>query len=119
MLILAGVSINAIVGDNGIISQVTNAKLVSEEVARREALEMILFDYNSSEFLGDAEGMHKFLSKVKEEGQIGNYAVSTDEDYAIIKYDNKNYEIVRESEGSTYYKISDEEIGRASCRERV
>ena len=111
MLILAGVSINAIVGVNGIISQVTNAKLVSEEVARREALEMILFDYNSSEFLGDAEGMHKFLSKVKEEGQIGNYAVSTDEDYAIIKYDNKNYEIVRESEGSTYYKISDEVDG--------
>ena len=111
MLILAGVSINAIVGDDGILAKATNAKLISEESARREALEMILFDYNSSEFLGEAEGMHKFLSKIKDEGQIGNYAITTDEDYAIIKYDDKSYEIVRENEGSTYYKISDEVDG--------
>ena len=111
MLILAGVSINAIVGEDGIIAKATNAKLISEEAKRREALEMILFDYNSSEFLGEAEGMHKFLSKIQGEGQIGNYAITTDEDYAIIKYDDKSYEIVRESEGSTYYKILDEVDG--------
>ena len=111
MLILAGVSINAIVGDDGIIAKATNAKLISEEAKRREALDMILLDYNSSEFLGEAEGMHKFLSKIQDEGQIGNYAITTDEDYAIIKYDDKSYEIVRENEGSTYYKISDEVDG--------
>ncbi len=111
MLILAGVSINAIVGEDGILAKATNATLISEEAARREALDMILLDYNSSEFLGEAGGMHKFLSKIKGEGQIGNYAITTDEDYAIIKYDNKSYEIVRESEGSSYYKISDEVDG--------
>ena len=111
MLILAGVSINAIVGEDGILAKATNATLISEEVTRREALDMILLDYNSSEFLGEAEGMHKFLSKIQDEGQIGNYAITTDEDYAIIKYDDKSYEIVRENEGSTYYKISDEVDG--------
>lgn len=111
MLILAGVSISAIVGDDGILARATNAKLISEEAARREALDMILLDYNSSEFLGEAEGMHKFLSKIQGEGQIGNYALTTDEDYAIIKYGDKNYEIVRENEGSTYYKISEEVDG--------
>ena len=65
MLILAGVSINAIVGDDGIIAKATNAKLISEEAKRREALDMILLDYNSSEFLGEAEEMHKFLSKMQ------------------------------------------------------
>ncbi len=111
MLILAGVSINAIVGDDGIIAKATNAKLISEEAKRREALDMILLDYNSSEFLGEAEGMYKFLSKMQGVGQIENYAITTDEDYAIIKYDDKSYEIIRESEGSTYYKISDEVDG--------
>ena len=89
MLILAGVSINAIVGEDGILAKATNATLISEEVTRREALDMILLDYNSSEFLGAAEGMHKFLSKIQDEGQIGNYAITTDEDYAIIKYDDE------------------------------
>ena len=111
MLILAGVSINAILGDDGILAKATNAKLISEEAARREALDMILLDYNFSEFLGEVEGMNKFLSKIQGEGRIGNYAITTDEDYAIIKYDDKSYEIIRESEGSTYYKISDEVDG--------
>jgi len=108
MLILAGVSINAIVGENGILTNAQNAKLASEEAARREALEMILFNYNSSEFLGEAEGIQKYLDSIKNSGLIESYAMSTDGDYAIINYEGHNYEINRDEEDSNYYKVANE-----------
>ena len=41
MLVLAGVSINAIVGENGILSKAQSAKFLSEESAWIENAEMI------------------------------------------------------------------------------
>ena len=41
MLVLAGVSINTIVGENGILSKAQSAKLLSEESAWIENAEMI------------------------------------------------------------------------------
>lgn len=108
MLILAGVSINAIVGENGVLTKAKEAKLVSEESARREELEIILFDYNSSEFLGENYGLHQYLDKMKADGKIDSYAMSTDEDYAIISYKGHNYEINRTEEDSNYYKTANE-----------
>ena len=73
MLILAGVSINAIVGENGVLTKAQNAKLSSEEAARLEELELILLEYNSSEFLGESDGFAAFLADKKADGTIQDY----------------------------------------------
>ena len=44
MLILAGVSLNATIGENGIVTKAQYAKLASEESKRREDLEYILYE---------------------------------------------------------------------------
>ena len=65
LLILAGVSLNAIVGDNGVITNAMNAKELSEEVERKENLEYILFDYNSNiASNGGEKSFTNFLSKI-------------------------------------------------------
>ena len=45
LLILAGVSLNAIVGDNGVITNAMNAKKTSEEVYRKEQIKMMIMGY--------------------------------------------------------------------------
>ena len=70
ILILSGVTLNAVVGDNGVLTRAQNAKLDSEEVAILEELELMLYEYNSSEFIGQSEGVAEFLGKKKEAGKI-------------------------------------------------
>ncbi|MBR2289071.1 MAG: hypothetical protein IJ867_00190 [Clostridia bacterium] len=41
MLVLAGVSINALVGDNGIITNAQQSKIASEDAAWKETAELI------------------------------------------------------------------------------
>ncbi len=99
MLILAGVSLNATIGDNGIITQAQSAKATQEESKRREDLEYILYEYNSSSFLGQTNGITNYLGKLKDEHKIDDYLYT---DNLIVKYENVYYEI--EEEGS-FYKI--------------
>ena len=53
MLILAGVSLNAIVGDNGILTQAQNAKVVSEKSNIMEQIETELLKYNIDTITGE------------------------------------------------------------------
>ena len=63
LIILAGVSINMLVGDNGIITQAQSAQRETEEAEAREKLEMALLDlqmekytnpnYNDEQFITD------------------------------------------------------------------
>ena len=63
LIILAGVSINMLVGDNGIITQAQSAQRETEEAEAREKLEMALLDlqmekytnpnYNDEQFIKD------------------------------------------------------------------
>ena len=63
LIILAGVSINMLVGENGIITQAQSAKTKTEETQAKEKLEMVLLDlqlqkqmnpnYNTEDFLTD------------------------------------------------------------------
>ena len=62
MLILAGVSISAIVGEDGIITKAITAKLSLEDSARQEELEDLLFTYNADEIIGDGS-ITNFLGK--------------------------------------------------------
>ena len=63
LIILAGVSINMLVGENGIITQAQSAKTKTEETQAKEKLEMVLLDlqlqkqtnpdYNAGQFVTD------------------------------------------------------------------
>ena len=99
MLILAGVSLNATIGENGILTKAQNAKLASEESKRREDLEYILYEYNSSSFLGQADGFTDYLENLKTEGRIDDYLYT---DTLIVKYDGVYYETEKNGE---YYEI--------------
>ena len=99
MLILAGVSLNATIGENGIITKAQKAKLASEESKRREDLEYILYEYNSSSFLGQADGFTNYLDNLKTEGKIDDYLYT---DTLIVKYDGVYYETEKNGE---YYEI--------------
>ena len=99
MLILAGVSLNATIGENGIVTKAQNAKLASEESKRREDLEYILYEYNSSSFLGQADGFTDYLENLKTEGRIDDYLYT---DTLIVKYDGVYYETEKNGE---YYEI--------------
>ena len=70
MLILAGVSLSATIGENGILTQAKNAKIAQEESREREELEYILYDYNSSSFFGKTNGITSYLSELKNNGKI-------------------------------------------------
>ena len=99
MLILAGVSLNAVIGDNGILTKAQQAKLVQEESKRREDLEYILYEYNSSSFLGQADGFTDYLESLKTEGKIEDYLYT---DTLIVKYDGAYYETEKNGD---YYEI--------------
>ena len=99
MLILAGVSLNAVIGDNGILTKAQQAKLTQEESKRREYLEYILYEYNSSSFLGQEDGFTDYLENLKEEGKIEDYLYT---DTLIVKYDGVYYETEKKGE---YYEI--------------
>lgn len=59
MLILAGVSLNALVGDNGIITQAQKAKIAAEDAAWLEEAQMIAVgaqgNQSNIEYLTDEE----------------------------------------------------------------
>ena len=55
MLVLAGVSLNATVGDNGIITRAQQAKLAQELAQTKEDLEYMFLDYNIDNTLSSAQ----------------------------------------------------------------
>ena len=79
MLILAGVSINAIVGDNGIITNSQNAKIATEEAALWETIQEILVEAYGNEF----ETIDDFLLSVQNKfsTQISSDYIATAEVY--------------------------------------
>ena len=102
LLILAGVSMSALVGDNGIINNAMKAKELSEENERKENLEYILFDYNSNIATNSGENSFtNFLSKMKEQEKIEDY-IYYDENL-IVKYDGFYYELVKDGD---FYNVS-------------
>ena len=59
LLILAGVSLNAIVGDNGVITNAMNAKIMSRFSSYKEELEMKkIFDDN---IYATKEGIKRYI----------------------------------------------------------
>ena len=62
LLILAGVSINAVVGDNGVLTQAQNASEQTAIAKEKEAIEFVMSDVNINEIANQ---------EIKEEKKIG------------------------------------------------
>ena len=91
---------NAIIGDNGIITKAQEAKKLSEETSKKEEMEMILLEYNSDETLGRSNGFTNYLKNLKDEGKIEEYFPVNGQ--IVVKYKGTSYYIVQNGD---YYKL--------------
>ena len=62
LIILAGVSISMLVGDNGIITQAQNAKRETEEAQAREKLELALIDLQTEKYMNSNYNAEQFVT---------------------------------------------------------
>ena len=77
MLILAGVSLNAIVGDNGILTQAQNAKVASEKANIMEQIETEFLKYNIDTITGEENSSAaKAISDLIKKGIVDNTMAS-------------------------------------------
>ena len=108
MLILAGVSLNATIGDNGIITQAQNAKKIQELAKTKEDLEYMFFDYNVGE--SDTKTISEFLNSKVTSGDIDEFKVyPIDGDLKmVIKKDGSYFYVNRDGE---YYSATLMETG--------
>ena len=95
MLILAGVSLNAVIGDNGIITNAQNATYM-QSVA-------VLEEYLNSYYIGHYEGMQKNENKVIE---LQNYSESSNWIYSPRKNGYGACDYVVDENGKAYYLIN-------------
>ena len=79
MLILAGVSINAIVGDNGVLTKAKNASIASKKAAILEELNLELASYNIDSILNNPEQTTTMLGNLINKGLIDTVLSSSDE----------------------------------------
>ena len=77
LLILAGVSLNAIIGENGIVTNAMRAKEVSEKVGRFEDLQMALANFSTNGIVdnGDEVAIYEIREEYKEADDV--YEVKT------------------------------------------
>ena len=100
LLILAGVTISSITGNNGILTRTKEAVAAQDEANRREYLDQLMLEYSMDKTLRD-EGITDFLNKLKADGRIQDFAYYDGE--LVLKYDNCYY--LAERQGS-FYKIA-------------
>ena len=62
LIILAGVSIAMIVGDNGIITQAQNAQRETEQAQAREKLELALIDLQTEKYMNSNYNAEQFVT---------------------------------------------------------
>ncbi len=69
LIILAGISINLLLGENGIITKAKKGKGDYQEASLREKVEMALVDYNSDKIVRGEEGqIEEALNKLLDKG---------------------------------------------------
>jgi len=69
LIILAGISINLLLGENGIITKAKSGKGDYQEASLREKVEMALVDYNSDKIVRGEEGqIEEALNKLLDKG---------------------------------------------------
>ncbi len=107
MIILAAVSINAAIGEDGILGETKKTKELADEVKLKEELEEVLIGFNSSSYVDEANGLEKYLSLALGNGKIDNYLSSTDGEIVILEKDGRFFQWKKEGEDNTTFVIDD------------
>ena len=82
LLILAGVSINAVLGDNGIIKKANQAASVTKEAEVKEAINRTILEFYLT---NDYETLEDFLKAKAEDGSIDSVTKNTDGTLTVKK----------------------------------
>ena len=104
LLILAGVGINTVVGDNGIIKKAKEAAEVTKKVSAEEEMNRLVLEY---ELAKKDETLEDFLQKKVIEGKIDEVIDNGDGTITIIKnVEKKNYKIIVKKQTSQIPSIT-------------
>ena len=100
LLILAGVSLSLVLGENGVLSQAKNAKVKTDTAAAKEKLLLDLSEYEIARLTGEKPELEEFL---EEKG------------YEVEEVENTTYSSVKVDEEEFF--VSDQ--GKVAEREEV
>lgn len=85
LIILAGVSISMLVGDNGIITQAQNAQRETEEAEAREKLEMALLDLQTEKYTNPNYNDEQFITDyLASQGMVAQDDIVIVGDYQFV-----------------------------------
>ena len=82
LIILAGVSINAVLGDNGIIKKANQATSVTKEAEVKEAINRTILEFYLT---NDYETLEDFLKAKAEDGSIDSVTKNADGTLTVKK----------------------------------
>ena len=83
LLILAGVTIAALSGDNGILSNAAKAKEETEEAQIKESVELMVQDYKIGNNTGKHENVKEYFQSQASKGEISSIRDNKDSTYTI------------------------------------
>ena len=116
LIILSAVSINAAIGDGGIIGKAKQSNEDSKIMAAQEQLESVMMMYNGSEFYGYDSGLEEYLSREVSKHSIDSYLTSTDNTVTLLERDGYYFEWIRDpkdkSKSSYIMKVVDSTVGK-------
>ena len=85
LLILAGIAIAMLTGNNGILDKTTTAKHKTEEAEVKEAVELMVQDYNIGKHTNQEENIKKYFQKQAARGEISRIVDNKDNTYTVEK----------------------------------
>ena len=106
-MILAGVTIATLAGDNGILTRATEANEKTKEAEVKEKVELMGQDYNIGKYTGQYEDIKKYFQKQAAKGEISRIVDNEDETYTIEK---DGYEVIIDENGKVENVNKKEEI---------
>ncbi len=105
LIILAGVAVSNVIGNNSSVNRAKQAKITEEQESKKEVLEQALVKYNSGDYIGDGN-LASFLIK---ELDISEYYESNKKNIAKITDQNglESY-IIHDFKGESAYLTSED-----------
>ncbi len=70
LLILAGISISSVVGDNGLLNKASSSKTATEKKEEEEQLQIMLNNYAANELTMEKTTLKQYLDAKKENGEL-------------------------------------------------
>ena len=96
LLILAGVVIASLNGNNGILKNATTAKKETKVAEIKEIIQLMVQDYNIEKNLGKEEKMQEFFQEKASKGEISRIVDNKDGTYMVEK---DGYEVIISEDG--------------------